>query len=436
MGEIASTQCSECRFSETQPLVSVVMPTLNQATYIGAAVASALDQGFEDMELVIADGGSTDGTCDLLKTLAQRYGARLYWQSEPDSGPANAVNKALRLARGDILGWLNSDDLLAPGAIARAVEFLSANPDVVMVYGEGEHIDSDGKVLGQYPTLPPEVTIDAFRTGCFICQPTVFIRRSALEAVGTLDEGLATAFDFDLWLRLFKQCPGRIGHVHQIQAQSRLHGDCITWTQRRLVAIEGVHLLAKYFGKAPDHWLRTHIEELMAAYPFSEPTESRGGQAGTLEDQVAQFVGELVGYLDTAAAAQLQTDLRIDARLRLALPGVYAAVYPDGWAPQVLEVRMRGLSPSHSNLRLDCEHQWPFRADLGLALVTDWGLKWQVQVFAPGPFRIDIPLSGAPQRQDLTVRITADRVFVPSQCGDNNGDTRGLAFRVAGLSLF
>jgi len=134
--------------------------------------------------------------------------------------------------------------------------------------------------------------------------------------------------------------------------------------------------------------------------------------------------------------AHLQADLRNDARLQLALPGVYAAVYPDGWAPQVLELRLRGLSPSFSNLRLDCEHQWPFRADLCLALVTSWGLKWQVQVFAPGPFRIDIPLGGAPQRQDLTLRITADRVFVPSQCSDNNGDTRGLAFRVARLSLF
>ena len=431
---LSGPQHSENRQSTRQPLVSVVMPSLNQARYIEAAIASTLDQGFENMELLIGDGGSTDGTCDLLGALAHRYGTRLRWYSEADSGPANAVNRALVLARGDILGWLNSDDLYTTGAIARAVDFLLAHPDTVMVYGEGEHIEADGTVIERYPTLPPEATISAFQAGCFICQPTVFIRRSALEAVGPLDEGLATAFDFDLWLRFFRQFPGRIGHIPQVQAQSRLHGHCITRTQRRLVAVEGVRLLAKHFGRAPDHWLRTHIDELMAVYPFAEPGGTQGGQARDLRDQVTQFVGELSGYLDPAALAQLKADLHNDARLRLALPGVYAAVYPDGWAPRVLEVRMRGLTP-WSNLRLDCVHQWPFRADLGLTLITSWDLTGQVQVSVPGPFGIDVPLGDAPRDQDLTLRLTADRVFVPSQYDHNNGDTRGLAFRVAGLSL-
>jgi glycosyltransferase involved in cell wall biosynthesis len=435
VGESSGRQHLERRPSGQRPVVSVVMPSLNQVCFIEAAIASALDQAFEDIELVIADGGSKDGTCELLQTLSQRYGDKLRWHSEPDSGPANAVNRALQLARGDVLGWLNSDDLYTPGAIARAVDFLSTHPDTVMVYGEGEHIDAEGEVIEPYPTRPPDVSLSAFQAGCFICQPTVFLRRSALETVGPLDESLATAFDFDLWLRIFQQFPGRIGHIHQVQAQSRLHADCITRTQRRLVAVEGVRLLAKYFGKAPDHWLRTHIDELMATYPFAEPPGPKGGRAVTLSEQVEQFIGELAGYLEPAALAQLQADLRNDARMRLALPGVYAAVYPDGWAPRVLEVRMRGITPHWSNLRLDCVHQWPFRADLGLTLITSWDLTGQLQVSVPGPFAIDIPLGDAPRDQDLTLRLTADRVFVPSQFDYDNGDTRGLAFRVAGLSL-
>ena len=433
--EFYQPQHSECHQSDPRPLVSVVMPSLNQAGYIEAAVLSVLDQGAEDIELVVADGGSTDGTCNLLEALGRRYGTRLRWHSEADSGPANAVNRALVFAGGSILGWLNSDDLYTPGAIARAVDFLFAHPDTVMVYGEGEHIEADGTVIERYPTLPPEVTISAFQAGCFICQPTVFIRRSALDAVGALDEGLATAFDFDLWLRLFREFPGRIGYIPVVQAKSRLHGHCITRTQRRLVAVEAVRLLAKHFGTAPDHWLRTHIDELMAAYPFAEPAGAQNGQALALGDQVAQFVGELAEYLDPAALAKLQADLHTDARLRLALPGVYAAVYSDGWAPQVLEVRIRGLAPHWSNLRLDCLHQWPFRADLGLALTTNGDMTGLVQVSEPGQFGIDIPLGDALRDQDMTLHIAADRVFVPSQYDHSSGDTRGLAFRVTGLSL-
>jgi hypothetical protein len=144
---------------------------------------------------------------------------------------------------------------------------LFEQPEWLMVYGHGEHIDASGSFLGRYPSLPPETHFARFAQGCFICQPTVFFKRTLWLLLGPLDEGLKTAFDFDYWLRAFKQLPGRIGFVDRVQAQSRLHDDCITQRQRRTVILEGMQLLAHHLGHAPKEWLLTYVAEMLAAPP-------------------------------------------------------------------------------------------------------------------------------------------------------------------------
>ena len=410
------------------PTVSVVMPSRNQAGYLESAVVSVLSQDVTALDLCVADGASTDETPQRLARLAQRFGRRLRWQSAPDSGPAQDVNRALARSRGEIIGWLNADDCYAPGAIQSAVDFFAAHPAAVMVYGEAEHIDAAGKPLGRYPTRLPEETLSGFQAGCFICQPTVFLRRSVFAQVGTLDEGLATAFDFDLWLRIFQQFPGRIGYVDRVQAYSRLHAGCITRTQRRLVAEEAVRLLARYLGRAQDHWLRTYVNEALASYPF-------GDVRGAIQEHVAEFVAGLAGYLEPAAAHQLRQDLQTDARLCLARTGIAVDVYPDGWAPRDLELRMAGQSVPQRALRLHCQHAWPFAASLELVLGPSWAAASRMRIAAPGPFIIEIPLADVPPGADVTVRITADRVFVPRLFRADHDDGRGLAFIVRGLEL-
>jgi glycosyltransferase involved in cell wall biosynthesis len=261
------------------PLVSIVMPSLNQAAFIPAAVESVLSQSHSQIELIVADGGSTDGT---QAWLAQRQAqdARLHWFSEPDAGPADALNKALRQAKGTLIGWLNSDDLYTPGAVQRAVQALLDNPEWLMAYGHAEHIDAGGAVLGPCPTLAPPMPCRAdfslsgqlkptlqFAQGCFICQPTVFFRRTMWVLLGPLDQSLKTAFDFDYWLRAFARFSGRIGFVDAVQAQSRLHADCITLRLRRTVALEGMQVLARHLGYAPKEWLLTYVNELLALPP-------------------------------------------------------------------------------------------------------------------------------------------------------------------------
>lgn len=242
------------------PTVSIVMPSLNQAQFIDESIDSVLSQSHPRLELIVADGGSTDGTQAVLARWRETD-SRVCWVSEPDEGPADAVNKALARVRGTYVGWLNSDDLYTPGAVQRAVSKLSDGNAYMMVYGHGEHIDEHGKFLDTYPTLAPDVGIKRFADGCFVCQPTVFFRRSMLLLLGQLDVSLQASFDFDLWLRAFEAFPHRIGFVDAVQAKSRLHDACITQKMRRTVALEGAALLHKHLGQAPLNWILTHFKE-------------------------------------------------------------------------------------------------------------------------------------------------------------------------------
>jgi glycosyltransferase involved in cell wall biosynthesis len=252
------------------PMVSVVMPSFNQARFIRDSIASVLSQSYPLIELIVADGGSGDETLEILRACQARDG-RLRWFAGPDTGPAQALNKAMRQVRGTVIGWLNSDDLYTPGAIGRAVSSLSLQREFVAVYGHGQHIDESGRELAMYPTRPPSVAIDTFLNGCFICQPTMFFTRAAHLLLGPFDESLKTAFDFEYWLRLFTAMPGRVGFVEELQAQSRLHKDCITRRMRREVALEGLKVLRHHLGRAPAHWALTHIDEILAGHPKGEP---------------------------------------------------------------------------------------------------------------------------------------------------------------------
>jgi glycosyltransferase involved in cell wall biosynthesis len=258
------TTAAHARLGMTNvPRVSIVMPSLNQARFIDAAVQSVLSQDYPNIELIVADGGSRDNTIAAL-TRWQAKDGRLRWFSRPDRGPAHALNDAMDAVRGTIIGWLNSDDLYTAGAISRAAAALAEAPQWLMVYGRGQHIDATAKTLGEYPTRQPSTPIQEFSNGCFVCQPTMFFRRSARILLGRLDEQLKTSFDFDYWMRAFGAFPDRIGFVNTVQAYSRLHEDCITLRMRQTVALEGMQVLARYLGAAPKEWVLTFVDELLA----------------------------------------------------------------------------------------------------------------------------------------------------------------------------
>lgn len=183
---------------DSQPLVSIVTPSFNAMPFLREAIESVLTQDYVPIEHIVIDGGSKDSTVDLLRTHP-----RVVWVSEPDDGQADALNKGFRMARGEIIGWLNADDTYTRGAVSAAVRCLAANPDVNLVYSDCNRLDAEGKPLAKYKTQPYSLKALVFSHG-LIHTPAVFWRRSLFDAVGYLDERYHYSLDNEFWLRA---CP-------------------------------------------------------------------------------------------------------------------------------------------------------------------------------------------------------------------------------------
>lgn len=227
------------------PTVSVVTPSLNMSVLIGETLESVLGQDYPHVEYLVVDGGSTDGTVEVLR----RYASRLRWVSEPDAGQAAAINKGWRMTRGEVIAWLNADDLYRPGAIQEAVAFLEAHPDVDMVYGDCDFIDASGRLIGTYPARPWDYAELVRRAVNFVPQPAVFLRRRVLETVGYLNEGLHYAMDFEYWLRLGLR--HRVVHVRRPWAAYRWHGRAKSVRDLIPMAIELLRVYEDFFRR-PD----------------------------------------------------------------------------------------------------------------------------------------------------------------------------------------
>lgn len=201
----------------TLPLVSIITPSLNQGQFIAETINSVLNQSYPYIEYLVVDGGSTDETLGILRS----YGDRLRWVSEPDRGQSSAINKGWQQTKGEIIAWLNSDDIYLPDAISYIVDFLQTHPPIDAIYGDGDYINPQGRFIRLYPTRPFSYVELVRETFDFIPQPTVFLRRRVLETVGFLDETLNYVMDFDYWLRL--GLTHRIEYLPQKLATMRLH---------------------------------------------------------------------------------------------------------------------------------------------------------------------------------------------------------------------
>jgi hypothetical protein len=242
--------------------VSILMPCLNALPYLDEAISSVLGE-LPVLELLVADGGSTDGSVTCLERWQARD-KRVKLVSRHDEGPGDALNRAFQHVRGTIVGWLNADDLYLSGAAERAIDALHQHPEWWMVYGDGEHVDASGRPIAPYPTLQPNVGLVGFRDYCFICQPTVFWRRSMGIMLGPFTTELRTAFDLDYWMRAFAAFPGRIGYIATLQAQTRVHPNTISSNQLDQAVLEVTTLQHQFFSDATPHILERHLLNLMS----------------------------------------------------------------------------------------------------------------------------------------------------------------------------
>lgn len=202
---------------EELPLVSIITPSYNQAHFIEETIRSVLSQDYPRLEYIIVDGGSTDGSPEIIRRYADRLA---WWVSERDRGQTDALNKGFARAKGEILAWLNSDDTYLPGAIREVVTFLQAHPQVGMVYGDANLTDETGQVLGRFPARQTDYR--RLRQGyVHIPQQAAFFRASLWRQVGPLDPSFYFAMDYDLWVRLARRAP--IAYHPRLWANFRLH---------------------------------------------------------------------------------------------------------------------------------------------------------------------------------------------------------------------
>ena len=212
----------------SNPKVSIITPSYNQGHFIKRTIDSVLSQDYSNIEYIVMDGGSSDNTVDVLN----EYNDKLTWVSEKDNGQTHAINKGIRLSTGDIIAYLNSDDIYLPGTISKIVAEFNKEPDVDFLYGDFWGIDKNDKILSKVKTIPFDNNILIYDAN-FICQPASFYRKRLFDTIGLFDESLHFLMDYEFFLRAAKrQCVIQL--YPDYLSAIRFHDDCKTLS-------DGVH---------------------------------------------------------------------------------------------------------------------------------------------------------------------------------------------------
>jgi glycosyltransferase involved in cell wall biosynthesis len=256
------------------PRVSVITPSFNQGRYVARTVRSVLLQDYPNVEYLFLDGGSTDET---MTAVAPYLGRFAYWRSSRDAGQSTAVHEGLARASGEVMGYLNSDDLLAPGALSRVMAYFQSHPEVDAVYSHRLFIDERDIVTHAWLVAP--------HANYLICrwdwlpQETCFWRRRLFERAGNVDPGLAFAFDYELFVRYMKA--GRFARLNTFLGAFRWHRDSKTASQFETVGRREIDLVRKRHGiRLRPHdlplgkglgYLTTRLGSLYVRLPFVGP---------------------------------------------------------------------------------------------------------------------------------------------------------------------
>lgn len=238
--------------------ISIVTPSFNQSVFLERTLESVLAQHYPNLEYYVQDGGSTDGTLDVLR----RYGSQLTgWVSSPDKGQSNAINIGFSKTSGEIMAWLNSDDILLPGTLAFVADFFSRHPEVDVIYGHRILINPDGMEIGRW--MLPEHDDNILSWADFVPQETMFWRRRIWEkAGGKIDESLDFAIDWDLLLR-FREAGAHFSRVNRFLGGFRIHPTQKTSAEKSTGFQEMSQMRERTLGRLP-----SKKEITKAVYPY------------------------------------------------------------------------------------------------------------------------------------------------------------------------
>jgi glycosyltransferase involved in cell wall biosynthesis len=250
------------------PLFSIVVPSFNQADFLEQTISSILDQAYPRLELIIVDGGSTDHSVDIIR----KYSDHLkWWVSEPDSGQAEAINKGMRRASGEILAWLNSDDMLMPGCLFRVARFFAGHPRIDVVYGHRVLINEAGLDVGRWILPAHDNLILSYAD--YIPQETMFWRKRIWDASGgSVDEGFQFALDWELIVR-FLNAGARFYRIPAFLGQFRIHSRQKTNAEIADTGFrEMERVRAQYLERFSSKWAKAGMEHVrllnLAFYMF------------------------------------------------------------------------------------------------------------------------------------------------------------------------
>lgn len=381
-----------------QPLVTIVTPSFNHAQFIGATIESVLSQDYPNVEYIIMDGGSTDATSEVVAP----YLDRLTYVSEKDRGQSHAINKGFAMAKGEIVAWLNSDDLYSPGAISKAVAAFLAHPQAGVVYGEGYQIDLHGNVKSIFPHTQRFDLWRLVHMSDYILQQSVFFKKAALDDVGPIREDLHFVMDWDILIRLGKRydfvyVPEYFGSLREYEAAKTFSG-----------GIKRAHeirkMLRSHTGKA--------LPEGFIVYGLDTYTQVWGESIrrwpafldwlkDPLERRLTGLTHRILGYVNAHAQG----------------------IYPDNWLGKKAhlmlrrgrgEIVFRGQVPGIPQAR----HQ--------VVTIASAGHVCAARRIESGDFEIRFPAPAQAEDDALTFEISMSKTFVPSKIGDSS-DSRALS---------
>jgi glycosyltransferase involved in cell wall biosynthesis len=404
--------------SDTNPLkrglpsITIITPSFNQGRFIEQTIQSVLDQRYPNLEYIVVDGGSRDETIDILK----RYDGRLRWISEKDTGQSDAINKGFRMAKGEILAWLNSDDIYLPGALEKVGRYFAEQPGVMMVYGEGYMLDERGNVKCRFPFTEPKFDLwKLIYFGDYVLQQSTFFRRSVFDAIEMLDESLHYTMDWDLFIRIGKRF--RVDYIPEYLGAIREHGEAKT-------SVGGVGRFEEIKSIIRKHGVMryplSYFNYMWDAYGKKLPgtVDSKNG-APRFRQRMLGVGIEVVAKIFAIYQKRLQQ-------------GHYA----DGWVGKKAMVVLPNATPreAKSHLLIHGEAEGantPFRITIAVNRKT----KRSFRVVKPGPFEITCDLPSSVCNDDsFHVEMRSSRASVPSRIGAS-ADGRALAFLLRRISV-